>query len=327
MSTDEALALLTDLYCDFPTEDVSGFVAYLLTLVARNVINGPTPLYNFDGNRIGCGKGLSVDIGSILVEGMRASPYPGFPDNTEMTKHLMASARAGIPLISFDNVDCEFKGAAIGAAITTGSLTARQLGVTKTLTVDLKNVWAATGNGMTLSRDMSRRTITIHIDSNDPMPHLRTGFKYPDLLCYVRDNRPRLYMAALSVVANHLKAGAPMHSCPPMGSFGEWDRIIRAAIINAGMDDPYSIEVEQYEDPIINQLHQAWVFTSPTSVKDVVTYAGNFPDCKMADLLRPHERKNHWLGQLLRKSAGLIVDGHVLTSDGKQKAKWHLEVA
>jgi hypothetical protein len=328
MPTAEAVALLVDLYHDFPTQDVAGFVAYLLTMVARNVIDGPTPLFAFDGNHPGCGKGLSVDIGSMLVEGGKAIPYPGFPDNTEMVKYLLAQARIGSPLICFDNVDCLFRGAAIEAAITTGSLTARLLGSSTTLTAAMNIVWAATGNGMVLGPDMPRRTISIQIDA-PPQPHLRSGFKHPDLLGYVRDNRPLLYMAALSIVANHLKAGCPAHNESPMGSFSQWDRIIRAAVINAGLSDPFkpTIEVE-HEDPEVALLYKSWIFNEPTSVGDAVRAAVESPSvfADLHELLKrcPHDRVNHWLGNLFRRAAGVSMDGKTFAKTDHKSPKWYV---
>ena len=68
-------------------------------------------------------------------------------------------------------------------------------------------------------------------------PDMRSGFKYPDLLGYVRENRRRLVMAALSIPAHFLKAN-PTISLSGWGGFEGWSKLVRASLVWAGLPDP-----------------------------------------------------------------------------------------
>lgn len=73
-------------------------------------------------------------------------------------------------------------------------------------------------------------------------PEDRTTFQHPSLLAYVRAQRQRLVVAALTVLRAFFVAGRPAHGGTRMGSFEAWDDLIRSAVIWAGLGDPASAE-------------------------------------------------------------------------------------
>jgi len=334
MGTDEAVAMLSDMFVDFPFNsdtDISATIAYVLTLVARNVIAGPTPLFALDGNRPGCGKGLALDVGTMIVEGRISTKYAGNSGDDELRKVLCSVALNGQPYLVFDNVKGKFGGPVIEAALTTGRVNDRLLGGNEVIDLPLQVTWALTCNGVTFTRDMMRRVISIQLETDNPTPQLRDDFKYPDLLHHVRQNRASLLMAALSIVANHLKDPRE-HGLKPMGSFEEWDRIIRGAIIAAGLPDPCGNTLELAEtdtdvEPAIKRLHDGWIFSEPTTVKNAIPLIES--DKKrfaiLLDLLdkRPLDQSpQRYLGGLLRSARGLVVDGKTFTRTEGKRAKW-----
>lgn len=328
MSTDEAVALLSDLFTDFPFNsdtDLSAVLAYVLTLASRNVIAGPTPLFALDGNRPGCGKGLALDVGTMIVEGRIASKYAGNAGDDEMRKVFCSIALNGQPYIVFDNVNGKFGGPVIEAALTTGRYNDRILGGNEVIDLPLQVTWALTANGVHFTRDMMRRVIPIQLETENPTPQLRDDFKHPNLLQHVRQNRPSLLIACLSIVANHLKQPRN-HGQKPMGSFEEWDRIVRGAIMSAGLPDPCGNTLEPIEEdaePSIVQLHKGWLFDRPVTVKDAVAAVQSGPNrfATLATLL-DHESPQQRLGYLLRSARGLVIDGHTFNRTDGKRAKW-----
>jgi len=334
MDTDDAVAMLEDLFVDFPFNsdtDLSAALAYVLTLATRNVIAGPTPLFALDGNRPGCGKGLVLDVGTMIVEGRIATKYAGNSGDDELRKVLCSVALNGQPYLVFDNVKGKFGGPVIEAALTTGRVNDRLLGGNDVVDLPLQVTWALTCNGVIFTRDMMRRVTPIQLETDNPTPQLRDDFKYPNLLHHVRQHRASLLMAALSIIANHLKDPRE-HGQKPMGSFEEWDRIIRGAIIAAGLPDPCGNTLELAEadtdvEPTIKRLHDGWIFSEPTTVKNAIPLIES--DKKrfaiLLDLLekRPLDQSpQRYLGGLLRNARGLVVDGKTFTRTEGQRAKW-----
>ena len=99
-------------------------------------------------------------------------------------------------------------------------------------------MWITTGNNTTFRGDLGRRVVPCDIDPKAEHPEDRTGFKHPDLLDYVQQERPRLVAVALAVLRAYHVAGRPPHGKPRKGSFEAWDDLVRGALIWVGAGDP-----------------------------------------------------------------------------------------
>jgi hypothetical protein len=77
------------------------------------------------------------------------------------------------------------------------------------------------------------------LDPDCEDPEART-FTHRDaeLIRWVRADRARYYRAAMTILAAHAAAGRPDMGLPPKGSFGGWDRMVRAAIAWTSGADP-----------------------------------------------------------------------------------------
>ncbi len=332
METPKAVSILRDLYTDFPFNseaDLSAMLAYVLTLVSRYCINGPCPMFVFDGNRPGVGKGILVDSGSIISQGRRASLFPGQSSPDEIRKHMFSSAMNATPLTVFDNVTGAFGNSEIESILTSTRMDGRILGQSSQVEVSLCMTFAMTANGALLSKDMCRRVVRITLDTEEASPELRTGFKYPYLLEHIKAERPTILMAALSIVANHLKAGCP--NALPLGSFDAWSRIVRSAIVNAGLVDPYSNTINRAQEAVaiesdVVALHKAWAFDEPLTVAEVVERVEKSPTefLLMANLLDKSENKIQYLGYKLRAAAGLVVENKSFKKQKGRHPRWRL---
>ncbi len=239
-----AAEVLLDVVADFPfatSADRSVWLAAVLTLLARSAIRGPAPLFAFDANVRGAGKTLLADSAAIIATGspMARQAWPGCDD--EVRKLITSVALEGWSAILLDNVATKLGGPSLDAALTATTWQGRILGESRTTgLLPMTTVWLATGNNIELSADTARRTLLTRLESLEEHPEDRNVFKHPDLKRFVTSERARLAIAGLTLLRGYFAAGSPDMSLTPWGSFDEWSRLIRHAIVWAGQADPHA---------------------------------------------------------------------------------------
>jgi hypothetical protein len=239
---ERACAELLDVVSDFPfarPEHRSAYLSGVLTPVARFAFDGPGPLHGIDANVRAAGKGLLADATAEIVAGGPFARAAYSHDNDEMGKVITALALAGERLVLLDNLTGTTGGANLDAALTSTEWQGRILGKSQQPRVLLWITWYATGNNLCFRADTARRVLQVRLESQEERPEERTGFKYPDLLAYVRQERGRLLVAALTILSAYCRASRPMPSgLKPWGSFEGWSALVRGALVWAGQADP-----------------------------------------------------------------------------------------
>jgi hypothetical protein len=94
--------ILNDLLGDFPFDGEASrahAVAAILLPFVRELIQGPTPLHLFTAPTPGSGKGLLVDLTSLIATGRPSLPVSAPRDDEEMRKRITAQLRRGTPII------------------------------------------------------------------------------------------------------------------------------------------------------------------------------------------------------------------------------------
>jgi len=236
----DALRLLKDLVNDFPfPSDAhrSAWVAALLSVLARPAIDGPVPLTLVDANERGSGKSLLCDVIGVILSGRRLPRRTAPDEPAEWRKAMLAIAIAADPVILIDNVTRTLRSDALDTVLTGTEYRERALGRNKEVVAEVRTVFLATSNNATLSTDLVRRSIHVRLEAGED-PARRTGFRHPDLLGHVRDDRALYLAAALTVLRAHVVAGRPIVPLRPMGSYDAWSSVVRAAIVWAGWPDP-----------------------------------------------------------------------------------------
>src|SRR5262249_49129423 len=66
----------------------------------------------------------------------------------------------------------------------------------------------------------------------------RSGFRHPNLLAWVGENRGHLLGAALTILRAYCAAGRPDQGLPAWGSFEGWSGLGRSAVVWVGLPDP-----------------------------------------------------------------------------------------
>lgn len=252
--------LLNDLLRDFAFADEASkanALALLLLPFVRDMIDGPTPMHVILAPEPGTGKTLLAQ--AALLPGCGMVPVtPDADSDDQWRKGLTAALLSGARALLFDNLRRALDTGPLAAALTSGQWSDRILGVSKQVTLPIRNVWVATGNNLELSDEQARRAIPIFLDPGElrPSDRPKTAFRHPDLLGWARENRAELASAALTLIRHWLEGdfvvtrggtvhartgGDPWGSNRSLGSFESWAHVIggilRAADVPGFLDN------------------------------------------------------------------------------------------
>lgn len=251
----KALRELVEIFADFPyvkdKEDAHRMVpvAAILTLIARPAIQGATPAFVFDASTRGSGKTLQTDAIAMVVSG-RTMPRMNYPAQEEELEKVLASyALRGAQFFSLDNVTRPFGGGALDRVITArDTVDLRVLGRSEVPTLSWRAVVLATGNNMTIYHDTARRILLARLEPDEEQPEKRSNFVHDDLPGWLRKERARLVVCALTVLRAYFVNGCPNQGCDRWGSFEEWSRLVPQAIVWAGGADPMKVRASSDSD-------------------------------------------------------------------------------
>lgn len=232
---------LDEVVADFPfatPAHQAAALSFALTAIARHAFEGPAPLTAVDANTRGSGKSLLADAWGIVTTGL-SLPRTTMPeDDAETRKRITAIVMAADPVVLIDNLGGALGGPSLDAALTGTIWKDRVLGTNKIFEGRLRTTWIATGNNLELRADTARRVVHVRLESPLENPEERAEFRHPNLLAWIRHERPRLLTAALTILRGFVAAGRPDQQLKPWGSFEEWSDLVRAAIVWAGWPDP-----------------------------------------------------------------------------------------
>jgi hypothetical protein len=268
----QATATLLDVVCDFCFEKPvhrAAWLAAVLTPFARFAFHGPAPLNLIDANNRGAGKSLLADVTAAIISGRDMARATAPSDDTEFRKLVTSLAICGEPFILLDNVAGTLGSPAFDAALTATAWSDRVLGKSEMVCgVPLRATWYATGNNAILLADTARRSLHIRLKTNEEKPEERSGFKYPRLLEWVKEHRPHLVKAAITVLRAYCLAGRPDMRLRPWGAYEAWSDLIRQAIVWVDMPDPGDTRQElatqaEFEAAAWRRLIDGWEQKDP----------------------------------------------------------------
>lgn len=232
---------LLDVVCDFPfAADFhrAGWLALILTAFCRPALAGCVPLFAFDAPTPGTGKSRLVDTAAIIATGRDATRTTVPEGDAELRKRILGLLLDGDPIVVLDNAKVPIDFPSLDALLTGREWKDRILGRTSNAKLPNETLWAVTGNNLEFGSDTIRRTLRIRLESKLENPQDRRGFRHANLLAWVREQRPRLVRAALTILRAYFVAGRPRMGCQPWGSFEEWSRLIGNCVMWLGLPDP-----------------------------------------------------------------------------------------
>jgi hypothetical protein len=232
---------LLEVVCDFPFEGEqhkASWVAGTLTSFAIHAIAGPTPMIVVDSNIRGAGKGLVVDTSATIVTGKPFAKMAHVRNDEELEKRITSLGLAGVQACLVDNLRGFFGGAVWELVLTTRHWRGRILSKSEIVDLALDIVWWVTGNNVEIGGDMGRRVIHLRLSSPEERPEEKTAFKHPNLIEWVKQERPRLVRAALTILRAYVVADRPEQAGVRLGSFEDWARLVASAVVWVGLPDP-----------------------------------------------------------------------------------------
>ena len=222
---------------DFPfdtTSDRANAWGLLMTLITRQMVN-LAQIALVDAPLPGTGKTLLVKVLVWIATGA-STPMQTMPrDEEEMRKVITATLVGGESLMVIDNVNDVVDSPSIASATSNDEWTGRILGTSQNVRLPNSMTWVLTGNQIRTSSEIVRRCFRIRLDARTAHPDLRTEFRHPNLLTYVRDHRTEIVEAMMVVVRSWVAAGRPAGSAVRAGEFPEWADMIGGILNNAGV--------------------------------------------------------------------------------------------
>lgn len=345
----DALKVLTDPIATFPfaaDADRSVALSAILTGLIRRSL--PTaPLHGFSAPTAGSGKSLLVDIAALVATGRRVPVIAQGKTEEEAEKRLGAALMAGDAVISIDNCERPLGGDFLCQALTQPMVKTRVLGQSINVEVPSNAAMFATGNNLTFLGDMTRRSLLCNLDPQAERPELRAFETNP--LDMIEADRGRYVVAGLTVLRAYHVAGRPPQAAP-LGSFTEWSRWVRDALLWLDERDPAeTMEKVRAADPKLEALATVmdqWATViggTRVSAREVIEIATSdttettppyrrafvYADFREALLVVAGDGgaiNSKRLGKWLSAHADRIVRGRKLMADGGQQSaiRWRL---
>jgi|SRR5215217_4117055 len=342
---EEALQGLWEQLQDFPFVDkasAANILAFPLTLIMRPAIEGHVPLMIVDKPEVGTGASLMVDMLATAIIGKNAGAV-GAPDDddSEMRKLITGALRHSRQIVFFDNVATELKHASLARALTISYWEDRLLGHSIVVRLPQRAAWIATGNNISLSSEIARRTFNVRLDAKMAKPWEGREFIIKDLNRWTKQNRGRLLWCYLTLARNYFAKGRPQCSVKLIGMFEEWCEVVGAVLELAGVHHFLNNRPELYQRSsaasgdwyaLLAAWRQTYVDT-PKTTKQVAadlneTDEPRFNSLRTAlpddfpsiDPNRPDTRLSRRLGSAFaaREGRRFGAEGLHLARDGKQ---------
>lgn len=335
----EAVSTLIELFEDFEFKsetDKTNMLSFMLTPFV--MVDGPSPLFFLNASVPGSGKTLLVRLVALLATGKDVE-ICSFPKQQEETrKRITAILRENQVIAVFDNIanGTTLDSPELAALITSTQWKDRLLGVSKVITVPNKTVWCITGNNITLTPELLRRSVVIELQPKQKDPHKRNTsvFRFPNIVKEIKDNLSKYQTAIFALISTPLsELSAQTHF---MGSFEEWEKTLGSILFRAGRNDFLKNTDDNHSltDPLeaeINIFISMWYgrfSNSVVEVRQLLNEARNhmtiFVDC------RSEQGEMVVLGKLLRSRINQVFDGDLLIrsvkdGNGKFPSKYRLE--
>ena len=247
MDVNEAWDWFLSLYGGFPfagagqlssRRSMAVQMAAHLAVFCRNLLNeGARPMFCWLGNQPGLGKSLLARMAVCPVFGPAA--IQAFPaKEEELGKLLTAKAAEGAPYLFFDNVRGRLSSCELESFITSPIRTGRELGRSGTITAVNQASVFVTGNGLSLSPDLVRRSCVVDLF----LPGEAAERKFPEPITgswLVRPDTRRMFLACLWAMLRFWQEkscqrteGLVLHG------FEEFSQIIGGIVMGMGFADP-----------------------------------------------------------------------------------------
>ena len=335
-----ALVKLIELISEFPFKTDHDQVATLAAIITATIRPSLrlAPMFHVKAPQIASGKSFLCQLISSFATPEKSTPHSFPSDDEEMRKLLLAELLTAPAVIEFDNLTSDLlPHKSLCTALTSENMSDRILGQSKTAEVGTRALFLSSGNNVEPVRDMTRRTITIHLDPQCETPATRDYIKNP--VAEVARDRGEFISAALIIVRAWVVAGKPITAVKSLNSYGDWSDLCRQPLLWLDLKDPANSVFESMaHDPDRNELDAflgVWRHrygSRSISVKKIASDTSHYPDLKEVIPYFVFEHgviNNVKLGRWIKRHSGRVVNGLRLVADKSVKLnvmQWKIEI-
>jgi hypothetical protein len=232
-----------------PGADESGYLCQLFGAVVRPSLWLAPGLSVQAPQLSGSGAGKDLAVRCIMEVAFGRAPYSIAQTTTkdELDKQISAALLEGGPSIMLSNFnDMTLTSSALASALTDRPSRVRIFGKLLLVTLSALAFVAVTGNGLTLSKDIIRRFISVMLDARVEDAENREFTS--NLLADLRRDRADVLVEILTVWRwgrqNKLPKGVPF------GSYEQWAEWVRDPLLALGCQDPVArLKATKARDP------------------------------------------------------------------------------
>jgi hypothetical protein len=325
-----AVELIREVFQEFAVvgeADTAHAIGLMLQPFMRDLIRGPVPNHIFDAPAPGTGKTLMARAALLPALGRQVVAMGNCRDEEEWRKRVGAKLMAAAPVVFMDNIKTgtPFDSAALASAITSyPKWEDRRLGVSEMPQMPVRAPWVTTGNNITLSMELARRSIRTRLVAPEDRPWLRTGWKHDPLEDWILVERPRLIHACLTLGQAWIAAGRPAPPGKVLGMFESWVRVIGGILMVAKVPGFLENIEDLYAEADLESGEQREFFTEwrkkfnvPVTVVELVTLETGLPNC----VLEAPDRRaklGYYLRGLKDKKVRLEKNGPTYTAASRR---------
>ena len=303
-----------------PGEDESTALVSLITAICRPSLSlAPglairTPSYSGSGT----GKGLLVRGICAISMGVPPDAITDGGNSEELDKRITAELIRASPVLFLDNLNGKtLRSDVLASAITEKTFAVRPLGRSESIRLQSTAFIVITGNGLSLSEDLTRRFLPIELDAKMENPETR---QFPgNWLAEIFEDRSKLLAAALTIWRWGRQNEDRVTKGKALGSFEQWGRWCRDPLLALGCTDVAErATAAKANDPhrrAIVELFTAWWATHG----DTPISAAQLNET-VRDIADPQKRGRQYLAVRLQKLEGTRMAGFVLTKS--DSGKW-----
>jgi hypothetical protein len=318
MPVTEATDIIKNLLAEFCFTDglrsMSVAVAAMVSLFATQML--PTgclrPCFIFVANAEGAGKTLLATICILPTLGSMPTGCKS-NDDEEIRKSLTTAVREARPVVFLDNLKSRLSSSALEAFLSAPTWTDRKLGVNETVTGENLATCFVTGNGMTVSPDMRRRSLFIELHLEVERAEDRQFEQRLDLQTLL-EMRPKLLAALWALVKHWDEKGRPKPS-RSHSAFPAWADIVAGIVEASGLSCPLeAAQVSAAADleaddmrklaPAMAKKLTAWSFAE---LVDLARENGLFEHIIGTEKEEPGRKEKSILGRLLARYDNRLV--------------------
>lgn len=234
MSINEAIAVIDDLFIDFPFVDnhskINCYAALIMPFVAEMVgesPNGYFPHILISAPVQSAGKTLLAKVLSFAYMGSIPGLNAEWKNDDGLEKQIISEFKASSPShIIWDNIKRSMSSAVLDTVATSKTFQSRLLVTNDLMICDTGTVCRIfTSNNPALDKDAALRCLHISIDPKVENPDERTDFKHQDIIDYMAVNRIEIIKACITIIEAWISSGK-LDKIDSLGKFPVFSRIV-----------------------------------------------------------------------------------------------------